>query len=203
MATELLGRVAGGPVADEQTDEQVLAAVAGGDDAALTLLYERYRAHALAVALRVVGDRARAEDVVQDAFLAVWRRADSYVAGRGSVRTWLSSIVRNRAIDVVRGNRERPVEGAEELLLGMHDTEPPVFDQVSASLDGELTRQALTALPSEQRHALTMAYFTGLSHSEIAARTGLPLGTVKSRVRLGLQRMRAQLAMGTVGASAT
>jgi RNA polymerase sigma-70 factor (ECF subfamily) len=179
----------------EPTDEALMERIARRDEAAMTLLHERYRALAFAVALRVVNDAGRAEDVVQDAFLAVWRRAGSYAAGRGSVRTWLSSIVRNRAIDVVRASRERPVEDQDAILIGLEDPAPAVDDQVAASIDGEITRRALGNLPAEQRQAIAMAFFGGLSHTEIADRTGLPLGTVKSRVRLGIQRMRQSLAV--------
>jgi RNA polymerase sigma-70 factor (ECF subfamily) len=181
------------PSAADATDEQLVARIAESDELALNILHDRYRALAFSIAMRVVNDAGRAEDVVQDAFLSVWRRAESYAAGRGRVRTWLSSIVRNRAIDIVRASRERPVEDQDELLLGIHDTAPGVHEQVVASLDGEATRQALRGLPDEQRQAIAMAYFAGLSHSEIADRTGLPLGTVKSRVRLGIQRMRQSL----------
>jgi RNA polymerase sigma-70 factor (ECF subfamily) len=176
-------------------DEELLRRIARREEAALDVLYTRYRALAFSVAVRVVGDGARAEDVVQDAFLSVWRKAGTYRPGRGSVRTWLSSIVRNRAIDIVRATRERTAHEDEELLLGIHDPAPAVFDQVAASLDGEMTRGALQQLPVEQRHAISLAFFEGLSHSEIASQTGLPLGTVKSRVRLGIQRMRESLVM--------
>lgn len=178
------------PIPAEPSDEELVRRVAAKDEEALATLYARYRPLAFALAIRVVGDAGRAEDVLQDAFLAIWRKAGTYAPGRGSARTWLSSIVRNRAIDIVRASRERPVQDGEELLLGIHDTAPSVFDQVAASIDGALTHQALGELPTEQRQAISMAYFGGLSHSEIASRTGLPLGTVKSRVRLGIQRMR-------------
>jgi RNA polymerase sigma-70 factor (ECF subfamily) len=181
--------------AADPSDDELLRRIARREEAALDVLYTRYRALAFSVALRVVGDGARAEDVVQDAFLSVWRKAGTYRPGRGSVRTWLSSIVRNRAIDIVRATRERTVHEDEELLLGIHDPAPAVFDQVAASLDGEMTRDALQQLPVEQRHAIALAFFDGLSHSEIASQTGLPLGTVKSRVRLGIQRMRESLVM--------
>jgi len=179
--------------AAETSDEDLVRLIAGRDEAALATFYARYRQLAFAVAMRVVGDAGRAEDVLQDAFLAVWRKAATYQPGRGSARTWLSSIVRNRAIDIVRARRERPVLAQEELLLGLHDPAPAVFDQVAASLDGEVTRNALRELPDEQRQAIALAYFGGLSHSEIASHTGLPLGTVKSRVRLGIQRMRSTM----------
>ena len=177
----------------DPSDEELMRRIARRDDAALAQLHDRYRALAFSVALRVVNDPARAEDVVQDAFLAVWRRAGSYAPDRGSVKTWLSSIVRNRAIDVVRATRERPVADEDGMLLALEDTAPAVHDQVVAVLDSEVTRHALGQLPNEQRQAIALAYFVGLSHSEIADRTGLPLGTVKSRVRLGLQRMRLSL----------
>jgi RNA polymerase sigma-70 factor (ECF subfamily) len=175
-------------------DEDLIQRIGERDGAALAELHERYRALAFAVALRVVGDSGRAEDVVQDAFLSVWRRAGSYAAGRGSVRTWLTSIVRNRAIDVVRASREHTVEDEDQVLLALPDAGPAIHDQVAAAIDGEHTRRALDDLPHEQRQAIALAYFAGLSHSEIADRTGLPLGTVKSRVRLGIQRMRLALA---------
>jgi RNA polymerase sigma-70 factor, ECF subfamily len=178
----------------EPSDEQLMARIAARDELALGILHDRYRTLAFSVALRVVGDPARAEDVVQDAFLSVWRRAGSYAPGRGSAKTWLSSVVRNRAIDVVRATREHAVEDQDQVLLSLHDTAPGVHDQVAASLDGAETRRALGELPEEQRQAIAMAYFAGLSHTEIADRTGLPLGTVKSRVRLGIQRMRQSLA---------
>jgi RNA polymerase sigma-70 factor (ECF subfamily) len=177
----------------EASDEELVRCIADGDEAALAAFYIRYRPLAFALAVRVVRDAGRAEDVLQDAFLSVWRKAATYTPSRGSARTWLSSIVRNRAIDLVRAARERTMHDDEELLLGLHDPEPPVFDQVAAALDGKKTRSVLRELPAEQREAISLAYFGGLSHSEIASRTGLPLGTVKSRVRLGIQRMRESM----------
>jgi RNA polymerase sigma-70 factor (ECF subfamily) len=180
-------------IANDVSDEELMLRIARRDDVALAQLHDRYRALAFAVAQRVVKDPARAEDVVQDAFLAIWRRAGSYAPGRGSVRTWLTSVVRNRAIDIVRATRERPVGEEDGMLLALEDGAPEVHDQVAASIEGEATRRALGKLPDGQRQAIALAYFAGLSHSEIADRTGLPLGTVKSRVRLGLQRMRHAL----------
>ncbi|HEX6129359.1 MAG TPA: sigma-70 family RNA polymerase sigma factor [Candidatus Limnocylindria bacterium] len=187
------------PPADS-SDERLMERIASGDEGALALLHDRYRAFAFAIALRVVGDAGRAEDVVQDAFLSVWRRAGSYAIGRGSVRTWLGSVVRNRAIDVIRAMRERAVEDQDQVLLSLHDTAPAVDEQVAAAIEGAETRRALGELPDEQRQAIALAYFAGLSHSEIAERTGLPLGTVKSRVRLGIQRMRQSLTVATMQA---
>jgi len=174
------------------TDGDLLEAIARGDEHSLASLYDRYHRLAFSLALRVVNDRGRAEDVVQDAFLSVWRKAGSYSVGRGSVKTWLTSIVRNRAIDVVRARRESDGDD-EAVLLGLRDSSPSVIEQVTASLDRDTVRAAITVLPVEQRDAIAMAYFEGRSHSEIAGLTGLPLGTVKSRIRLGMHRLRDEL----------
>jgi len=181
------------PPRAEASDEDLVRRIVRRDEAALAALYARYRPLAFSQAIRVVGDAALAEDVLQDAFLSIWRKAHTYRPGRGSVRTWVSSIVRNRAIDIVRARRERAVADDEELLLGIRDPGPAVVDQVVATIEGEVTRSALRTLPTEQREAVSLAFLGGLSHSEIAERTGLPLGTVKSRVRLGIQRMRQSM----------
>lgn len=183
----------------QATDAQLLEGIAGGDESSLAALYDRYHLLAFSLALRVVNDRGRAEDVVQDAFLSVWRKAGSYAEGRGSVKTWLTSIVRNRAIDVVRARRESDADD-EAVLLALRDQGPSVVEQVTANLDRDSIRVAMAALSDDQRQAVTMAYFEGLSHSEIADRTGLPLGTVKSRIRLAMHRLRGELvALGIDG----
>ena len=182
-----------------RTDLDLVQAIANQDAASLAELYDRYRGLAYAIALRVVRDQQRAEDVVQDAFLSVWRKAGSFTAGRGSVRTWLTSVVRNRAIDVVRARRESAADD-EPTLLAIRDPRPPVEEQVVRALDGELLRSAMAELPEEQRHAIGLAFFGGRSHAEIAAATNLPLGTVKSRIRLGMHRLRDGL--GTRGYAA-
>jgi RNA polymerase sigma-70 factor, ECF subfamily len=176
----------------QQVDGELLAAVAAGDEEALATLYDRYRLLAFSLAVRVVGDPQRAEDVVQDAFLSVWRRSQTYAAARGSVKTWLATIVRNRAIDLVRARRES-TSIDEEILGQIRDAAPSVIEQVATSIDRETVRDAISELPEDQRSAIAMAYFGGLSHSEIAQRTGLPLGTVKGRIRLGMERLRAAL----------
>ena len=177
---------------ESRSDEELLAAISGGDEAALAALYDRYRVLTYSLAYRVLHDAGRAEDVVQEAFLAVWRKASSFAAARGSARTWLATIVRNRALDLVRG-RARALIDDESVLLALRDRAPAVAEQVVAELDRHHVRRALAVLPMEQRRALTMAYFDGLSHSEIAAATTQPLGTVKSRVRLGMLRLREHL----------
>lgn len=174
------------------TDAELLAGIARHDETSLATLYDRYHRLAFSLALRVVNDRGRAEDVVQDAFLSVWRKAGSFTEGRGSAKTWLTSIVRNRAIDLVRARRESDADD-EAVLLSIRDRSPSVLEQVTASLDREAVRAAIAGLPSEQRSAIAMAYFEGLSHSEIAEASGLPLGTVKSRIRLGMARLKDAL----------
>jgi RNA polymerase sigma-70 factor (ECF subfamily) len=174
------------------TDAQLLEGIAQRDESSLAALYDRYHLLAFSLALRVVNDRGRAEDVVQDAFLSVWRKAGSYVEGRGSVKTWLTSIVRNRAIDLVRAKRESDSDD-EAVLLAIRDPRPSVIEQVTATLDRDVIRGAIGELPLEQRQAIAMAYFEGRSHSEISDATGLPLGTVKSRIRLGMHRLRGVL----------
>ncbi len=192
------------PSAADDADQATLARVADGELDALETLYDRYRAMAYAIALRITGDATTAEDVLQDAFLGAWRHADRYVVGRGSVKTWLLAIVHHRAIDAVRRRRpttelpepETPTPTPEPLRM------PDVFAEVAGRLDAEAVRGALWALPDVQREALELAYFGGLSQTEVAERTGAPLGTVKSRMRLGLLSMRRTLAGdgdGTLG----
>ena len=185
------GRTAS-PVDD--ADRAVLALVTAGQLDALQELYDRYRTMAYSIALRITSDASLAEDVVQDAFLGVWRNASRYVEGRGSVKTWLLSIVHHRAVDAVR--RRRPTTELPE----REDVPPPalqmpdLWDDVAAGLDRAAIARALTTLSDVQREAIELAYWGGLTQQEIAERTGTPLGTVKSRVRLGLLALRAALA---------
>ena len=178
-------------------DEELLAGLAAGRLEALDVLYERYKTMAYGIARRITGDDSLAEDVVQEAFLGAWRNADRYVAGRGSVKTWLLAIVHHRAIDAVR--RRKPASELPEEADGMRTprplTLPDVWGEVAGRLDAGAVQTALTALPALQREALELAYFGGLSQTEIAERTGVPLGTVKSRVRLALVAMRRELGL--------
>ena len=179
--------------ATDDVDRSVLTRVAAGELDALDELYDRYKTMAYSIAYRITNDATLAEDVVQDAFLGAWRNAARYVEGKGSVKTWLLSIVHHRAIDAVR--RRRPTSE----LPDREDVPPPqlrlpdVWGQVSANLDAESVRAALGALSDVQREALELAYYGGLTQQEIAERTDTPLGTVKSRMRLGLLAMRGVL----------
>ena len=137
----------------------------------------------------MLGDRSLAEDVVQEAFLAVWRQAEGYRPERGNSRSWLFSIVRHRAIDVTRGgafNRERL--SIDDIVV--QPGGPDLWQEVSANLDREEVKRAVDALPEEQMQVITLAYFAGHTQQEISQIIGAPLGTVKSRVRLAMQRLR-------------
>jgi RNA polymerase sigma-70 factor, ECF subfamily len=177
---------------DEDADLPLIERLAAGELEALHELYERHKSMAYSIALRITGNQASAEDAVQDAFLGVWRSAGRYIAGRASVRTWLLTIVHRRAIDVVR--RRRPDvsveldEGVAQALLM-----PDLWEQVSARLDRSTVVAALGSISGVQREAIELAYFDGLTQSEIASRTGVALGTVKGRLRLGLLGLRRVL----------
>ena len=178
----------------DDADRAVLVRLAEGELDALEHLYDRYKAMAYSIAYRITNDPTLAEDVVQEAFLGAWRNAARYIEGRGSVKTWLLSIVHHRAIDAIRRRRPTtelpdPIEAAVPAALTM----PDVWAEVSASLDADTVRDALAVLSDVQRQAIEMAYFGGLTQLEIAERTGTPLGTVKSRMRLGLLAMRRAL----------
>jgi len=167
--------------------------LASGDLGALDRLYEQYGAMAYGIAYRITGDRSAAEDVVQDAFLGAWRNAARYVDARGTVRTWLLSIVHHRAIDAIR--RRRPTVELPDSEAGLPDTLtlPDTWAAVELRLDRAAVQVALGRISEVQREAIELAYFGGLTQTEIADRTGVPLGTVKGRLRLGLQGLRAAL----------
>jgi len=185
----------------DPSDEALLAGLAAGRLEALDTLYDRYKTMAYGIARRITADDVLAEDVVQDAFLGAWRSADRYVPGKGTVKTWLLSIVHHRAIDAVR--RRRPTA---ELPVD-HDgtptpaplTLPDVWGEVAGRLDREAVAAAVATLSGAQREAVELAYFGGLTQVEIAERTGVPLGTVKSRVRLALLALRRELALDAPG----
>jgi RNA polymerase sigma-70 factor (ECF subfamily) len=181
----------------DEADRAALNRIAAGELAALEDLYDRYKTMAYSIAFRITNDATLAEDVVQDAVLGAWRNAARYLEGRGSVKTWLLSIVHHRAIDAIR--RRRPTTELPDVDAGLPDalTLPDVWAEVSASLDSITVREALVALSDVQREALELAYFGGLTQHEIAERTGTPLGTVKSRMRLGLLAMRKSLEVGS------
>ncbi len=170
-----------------------MARIARGEATALGELYDRYGRVVFGLVFRMVGSPEAAEEIAQDAFHSVWRNAPSYRPDRGSVRTWLLAISRNAAIDWRRTKgkrveRETLIEEAAVLV-----SETLVDDRVVARLRAERVRSAVASLPEEQAQVLTLAFWGGLSQSEIAARTGTPLGTVKSRVHLAMAKLRVLL----------
>jgi RNA polymerase sigma-70 factor, ECF subfamily len=177
-----------------ESEAELLRRVGSADPAAFEALYDLYGSAAYGVALRITVDEALSQDIVQDAFIAVWKQAARFDPARGSVKTWLLAIVHHRAIDEVR--RRRKTEGYPEA-----DDDPPpeltmpdIWGEVSERLDATLVREAFAGLPEPQQEVLRLAYFEGLTSEAIAARTRAPLGTVKSRIRLGLQGLRRRLA---------
>ena len=177
----------------DRTERETMDRLANGDLGALERLYDSYGAMAFSIAYRITGDRTAAEDVVQEAFLGAWRNAARYVDARGSVRTWLLSIVHHRAIDAVRRRRQTSELPETEGALPEALTLPDTWAAVEQRLDRDTVVAALASISEVQREAIELAYFGGLSQTEIAERTGVPLGTVKGRLRLGLAGLRAAL----------
>ena len=170
-----------------------------GDEQALVLFYDRWEDAVRTVAVRVTGDSMEAEDVVEDVFWQAWRQAARFDASRGSTGTWLLTIARSRALDRLRVmRRSREDTGLDELTEAdagaLSSPSGDALDDVHRGERSRLVHEALRALPQEQRETLELAYFEGLSHTEIAERTGQPLGTVKTRTRLALQKLRERLA---------
>jgi RNA polymerase sigma-70 factor (ECF subfamily) len=156
-----------------------------GDQSALAALYDRYSSVVYAVALRVLGDTGAAEDVLQEVFLQLWRNPGAFDAARGSLGSWLAVITRNRAIDLLR--RRRPATDIEDVIVSVA---PDLAAEADRSRAAAKVRDVMAAMAKPQRTALEMAYFEGMSHSEIARKTGEPLGTIKTRIRAGLIALR-------------
>src|ERR687898_1188215 len=171
-------------------DEELISLVGDGDTRAFASLYDRHSRAAYSLAYRLTNGRQAAEDLAQEAFIKVWRSAGGYRVGRGSVRTWILSIVRNRAIDQFRSraSRRRTQENLEASTPTSGPNEP--FAETWRDFNRDLLRQALGEIPYEQREVLALGHFSELTHTEIAERLCLPLGTVKGRMRLGLEKLR-------------
>ncbi|HEV2911941.1 MAG TPA: sigma-70 family RNA polymerase sigma factor [Pyrinomonadaceae bacterium] len=180
------------PEQAQTSDSDLLHAIARGDEAALASLYDRYRLILFGLILRILHSRPEAEDVLQDVFIQVWRRARDFDESRGRAFTWLVTLARSRTIDRLRSlnSRQRTANEAVEAAPGsVSDAAEDAFK----SEQREVVRNALRELPAEQREALVLAYFEGLTQTEIASRTGSPLGTVKTRMRSGMTKLRAVL----------
>ncbi|HLG70187.1 MAG TPA: sigma-70 family RNA polymerase sigma factor [Chloroflexota bacterium] len=184
----------GGP-AEHESELELLAAVARERDPdALARLYDLYGSQAYGLALRMLGDSGVAEEVVQEAFFRVWRNAGSYSQDRGGVRSWFLSIVHHQAVDKLRRFNSKQRLDAQLGLAEQAVQRPDVWGEVAADLERQRISQALGELPAEQRTTIELAYFGGYSHSEIANLLRIPLGTVKGRLRLGMDKLRALLA---------
>jgi RNA polymerase sigma-70 factor, ECF subfamily len=179
----------------ELDDTALVALIARRDESALSVLYDRYSRLAFSLAMRIVGERALAEEITADSFVSVWRAAGSFSAERGRFVTWLLSVVRHRAIDELRRLNVRPEGNAVELNEALQSTALPdgLDDLIDVRQRQTVVRSALASLPGPQRQALELAYFGGLTQQEIADKTGTPLGTIKTRMRLGLLKMRDEL----------
>lgn len=184
---------AAGESTGQESDAAILRRIVERDPEGVALLYERYSGIAFALAYRLLGERGGAEDVVQEAFLNVWRQGATYDTRRGTVRTWLLTIVHHRAIDQMRSARSKSsadtvIDDAMP-LPAKEDT----WTEVMQGLEHERVRQAMASLPPEQRQVVDLAYYGGYSQTEIARRVGIPLGTVKGRMRLALDKLRGLL----------
>ncbi|MDA1128386.1 MAG: sigma-70 family RNA polymerase sigma factor [Chloroflexi bacterium] len=187
---------------EELTDDVLLQLVHFGNESALGALYDRYGKLAYSLAYRILGDVPAAEDAVQEAFINIWRRSGSFATNRGSARNWVMAVVHHRSIDIGRKRRgllprELTLETAE-LPDDPHDT----WAEVSNTLDRELLIRCLDQIPEAQREVIELAYFEGYTQREISELKGIPLGTVKGRVRIGLEKLRSILwEMGLGGSS--
>ncbi|MGH2722297.1 MAG: sigma-70 family RNA polymerase sigma factor [Actinomycetota bacterium] len=185
------GTIEDGPV---EEDAELFRRIAQGDRAAFERLYDRYAASAFGIARRVCGDASLAEDVVQEAFLSIWRRPASYSPERGKVGSYLFGVVHNKAVDAIR--REESLRRREQAYGGVEDevgAADEVVEGAWLALRGRQVREAVTRLSKVQREAIELAYFEGLTCTQVAAKLGIPLGTAKTRLRDGMIRLRSVL----------
>lgn len=175
----------------EVNDAALVLALRSGNQEAMAQLYDRYSSVVYAVALRVLGDTGAAEDVLQEVFMQLWCNPSAFDSSRGNLAPWLAVIARNRAVDALR--KRRPQTALEEVTLSVS---PDLASEAYRGRVAEKVRSALKLMPDAQRSALEMAYFEGYSHSEIASKTGEPLGTIKTRIRNGLMQLRKAVEVG-------
>ena len=170
------------------TDSVLMSRIRAGDEDALAALHDRYAQVVYSVALRVLGETTQAEDILQEIFLQLWRDPQRFDSNRGSLGAWLAVIARHRAIDHLR--RRRPESDIEDVVVSV---EPDLASEADRSRAAKNVRDVLNGMHPAQRQALEMAFFEGLTHTEIAAKTGEPLGTIKTRIRVGLLALRKAL----------
>jgi RNA polymerase sigma-70 factor, ECF subfamily len=184
--------------AERLADEELMPLIGAKDPEAFAVFYDRHGGVAYSLAYRIVGERGAAEDVTQEAFISVWRSGARYDRARGSVRSWMLSIVRNRGIDALRSRAGKAPKLAfdDDEILEQRPAEERTDEEAMRRETASELRGALGELPGEQAKVLELAYFGGFSQSEISRMLGVPLGTVKGRMRLGLEKIRGELAEG-------
>lgn len=179
------------PTATTPTDEELVCGVRQGQEAALTALYDRHAGHVYAVAIRILGDRELAEEVVQDTFLNCWNRVETYQPARGRIGAWLIGVARNRAIDILRS---RPNQARRREMATFPDTiQTAAAEATDQVVLRDVVSAALAKLPLEQRQVIELAYYGGLTQAEISQQLGAPLGTIKTRTRTAMERLRSVL----------
>jgi RNA polymerase sigma-70 factor, ECF subfamily len=199
-ATDVSMRINSDRTLSDAPDETLAARVARGDSAALEELYDRYASRVLGISIKIVSDQALAEDILQETFWRVWQSAGTYQPQLGAFTGWLFRIARNLSIDAYRRRNVRPQavmstreEGDDPLLEQTPDPDMDVAEQAQSILRNRQVRQALASLPNVQRQVIEMAYFNGMTRQEIAEATGEALGTIHTRARLALQKLRGEL----------
>jgi RNA polymerase sigma-70 factor (ECF subfamily) len=184
--------------AERLADEELMPLIGEKDPEAFEVFYDRHGGVAYSLAYRIVGEKAAAEDVTQEAFISVWRSGARFDRTRGSVRSWMLSIVRNRAIDALRSRAGKAPKLTfdDDAILEQRPSEELTEEEAMRRETATEVRGALGELPGEQSKVIELAYFGGFTHSEIARMLGVPLGTVKGRMRLGLEKIRGEMAEG-------
>jgi RNA polymerase sigma-70 factor (ECF subfamily) len=184
--------------AERLADEELMPLIGDKDPEAFEVFYDRHGGAAYSLAYRIVGERAAAEDVTQEAFISIWRSGARFDRTRGSVRSWMLSVVRNRAIDALRSRAGRAPKLAfdDDAILEQRPAEELTEDVAMRHETASEVRGVLGGLPGEQSKVIELAYFGGFSQSEISRMLGVPLGTVKGRMRLGLEKIRGEMAEG-------
>lgn len=176
------------------SDEEILARLKDGESWAMSVLYDRYARLVFSLALKILGDRVVAEEVAQEVFVKVWRRADDYHADRGKFSSWLGGITHHQAIDELRRRRVRPSAAEDEdAVAELPDQNVTPFDTAVQSIEHQQIVQALQCIPVEQRRPIELAYFEGMTQQEISTALHEPLGTIKTRMRLGMQKLKSLL----------
>lgn len=199
-ATDVSVRINSEQTLSDALDETLAARVARGDSAALEALYDRYASRVLGISMKIVGDQSLAEDILQETFWRVWQSASTYQSQLGAFTGWLFRIARNLSIDAYRRRNVRPQAlvstreaGSDSILDEMPDPDMDVAEQAQSILVNRQVRKALASLPEVQRQVIEMAYFYGMTRQEIAEATGEALGTIHTRARLALQKLRGEL----------